>query len=254
MTRKKLAVITISYTLALLYAVSFFYYLGQSATRNIFHYSVIVAMMFLVLFVGAVALAVGKRWGRDLLVYGNVVFFIIGMWLLMLFPGLVQIAAFNEEVFFRSILLGGLFLSIVIAAYFGQTHIKLVINPDWKYSHKSVLVIDDDEGVQMTLKRILLDRGYSVLSALNGERGIQIALTQQPDLILLDVILPGMKGRSVCAELKKDERTKGIPVIFLTAKDSEDDIKAEIEVGGAGHMTKPIKTKILLNEIRRVLS
>ncbi|MEW5894998.1 MAG: response regulator [Candidatus Omnitrophota bacterium] len=253
MTRRKLAIITISYSLALLYAVSFFYYLDQSAVLNILHYSRLVALMFFILFIGASALALGKRWGRDVLVYGNVVFFAVGMWVLILFPDLVQFRQFSEAAFFRSILLGGMFLAVVIAAFFTQSQIRLIINPEWKYSRKSILVIDDDEGIQMTLKRILLNRGYSVLSALSGEKGIQVAINQHPDLVLLDVILPGMKGRSVCAELKKEDRTKDIPVIFLTAKDSEDDIKAEMEVGGVGHMTKPIKTKVLLNEIKRVL-
>ncbi len=242
MRKKKLAVITISYVLALLYAVSFFYYISSG-----FHYGLIFALMFLALFVGAVSLALGYRWGRDVLVYGNMLFFIAGMWILVLFPGLVRFGRFDETVFFKSVLLGGLFLAIVIFAYFGQTHIRLLINPDWKLSRKSILVVDDDEGIQMTLKSILLDRGYSVLSAMSGERGLQIAMTQHPDLILLDVILPGMKGRTVCAKLKEDPQTKDIPVLFLTAKDSADDIQAEIAVGALRHMTKPVKPRILLN-------
>jgi len=145
-------------------------------------------------------------------------------------------------------------MALGITLYFMQVRIRMAIDPEWKFSRKSILVVDDDEGIQVTLKRILLDRGYSVLTAMNGERGIQVATTQQPDLILLDVILPGMKGREVCIKLKQDERTKDIPVIFLTAKDSVDDIEAERKVGGIGHMTKPIKTKVLLSEIKRVLS
>lgn len=253
MTRKKLALTIISYMLGLLYAVSFFYYLNSDAVESLFHYTSIFALMFLVLFVGAAALAVGKRWGRAVLVYGNIVFFIVGMWMLMLFPNLVRISGFSEHVFFQSILLGGLFLAIAVAAFFAQAHIRMAVNPEWKYSRKSILVVDDDEGIQTTLKRILLDRGYSVLSAFNGERGVQVAMTQQPDLILLDVILPGMKGRSVCAKLKEEELTKHIPVIFLTAKDSPDDIEAEREAGGIGHMTKPIKSRLLLSEIKRIL-
>ncbi len=251
--KKKFAVKIISYALALLYAVSFFYYLSGIAVESIFHYSSIFGIMFLVLFVGAVALAVGKKWGRGLLVYGNIVFFIIGMWLLMLFPNMIKIGTFQEAVFFKSIFFGGLFMAVVIAAYFMQTHIRMVVDPEWRFSRKSILVVDDDEGIQITLKRVLLDRGYSVLSAMTGERGLQIATTQQPDLILLDVILPGMKGRAVCQKLKENDRTKNIPVFFLTAKDSLDDIAAERNAGGIGHMTKPIKPKVLLNEIKQVL-
>jgi len=253
MTRKKLAVVTISYILALLYAVSFFYYISETARANVRYYSLVFALMFLILFVGAAALALGRRWGRDVLVYGNMVFFMIGMWMLILFPGLVQFSGFSETVFFRSVLLGGLFLAVVISAYFTQSHIRILINPEWKFSRKSILVIDDDEGIQMTLKNILLDRGYSILSASSGERGIQIAVTQHPDLILLDVILPGMKGRTVCAKLKENPQTRDIPVLFLTAKDSDDDIQAEIAVGALGHMTKPVKPKALLAEVKKVL-
>lgn len=254
MIKRKLAIKVISYALALLYAVSFFYYLSGAAIESIFHYSSVFGLMFLVLFVGAIALAFGKKWGRDILIGGNVVFFIVGMWMLMLFPNLVRIGVFEESVFFHSVLIGGIFMALVVAVYFTQAQVRMAMDPEWKFSRKSILVIDDDDGIQITLKRILLDRGYSVLSALNGERGVQIAKTQQPDLILLDVILPGMKGRAVCAKLKELEATKNIPVIFLTAKDSPDDIEAERKVGGISHMTKPIKTKVLLSEIKRVLS
>ena len=254
MTKKKMAVKVISYTLALLYAVSFFYYVSDVAASNISYFSSLIGGMFLILFLGAMALALGRRWGRDVLVYGNIVFFIAGMWMLVLFPELVRFQGFQEEVFFRSTLLGGLFMAVIITAYFMQVRIRIIVDPAWKFSRKSILVIDDDEGVQVTLKRILLDRGYSVLSAMNGEKGIQVAAIQQPDLILLDVILPGMKGRTVCMKLKENESTRHIPVIFLTAKDSPDDIAAEQKVGGIGHMTKPIKAGVLLNEIKRVLS
>lgn len=254
MKNKRVAIKVISYSLALLYAMSFFYYIGDVAASNISYFRGLVGGMFLVLFSGAVALALGRKWGRDILVYGNIVFFIAGMWMMALFPDLVQLNGFREDVFFRSAVFGGLLMAVIIAAYFMQVKIRMVVDPEWKFSRKSILVVDDDEGIQVTLRRILLDRGYSVLSAMNGEKGLQVARAQQPDLILLDVILPGMKGRAVCAKLKEDEATRHIPVIFLTAKDSPDDIAAEREAGGIGHMTKPIKTGVLLSEIKRVLS
>ncbi len=253
MTKKKFAVVTVSYVLALLYAVSFFYYIRAAAIASVFYYNLICAFMFFILFIGSIALALGRRWGREILVYGNMVFFMMGMWLLILFPELVQFQRFDEGIFFQSVMLGGLFLAVIISAYFAQNHIRLIIQPDWKFSRKSILVVDDDEGIQMTLKRVLLDHGYSVLSATSGERGIQVASAQRPDLILLDVILPGMKGRAVCAKLKEDEKTKDIPVLFLTAKDSPDDIQAEISAGAIGHMTKPVAPKVLLSEIKRIL-
>jgi DNA-binding response OmpR family regulator len=103
------------------------------------------------------------------------------------------------------------------------------------------------------IQKILLPKGYSVLAAQTGEKGIQVAKLQKPDLIILDVILPGIKGRDVCVRLKEDEETKSIPVIFLTAKDSPDDIKAELATGGLTHLTKPVHARTLIAEIKKVL-
>ncbi|MFP4473541.1 MAG: response regulator transcription factor [Candidatus Omnitrophota bacterium] len=254
MTQKIAAVRTISYILALLYAVSGIYYLGGLGGMPIQNFSVLISTMCGILFAGAVALAVGKSWGRDLLVYGNIVFFVVGLWLLILFPNMARLYAFDEFIFTRSLFLGSLFLAIVLFAYFTQNQVKMMLHPEARYSWKSILVIDDDEGIQKTIKKILLSRGYSVLSAMNGEKGIQVAKLQKPDLIILDVILPGLKGRDVCARLKEDEETRHIPVIFLTAKGSQDDIQAEMQAGGAAHMTKPIKARALIAEIKALVN
>ncbi len=145
-------------------------------------------------------------------------------------------------------------LPLAAAAVYGslpQVHRRL--QRGGGYPRKSVLVIDDDEGLVKTVKKILLSHGYSVLSALTGEKGLQVARRQRPDLIILDVILPGMKGREVCARLKDDPECRAIPVIFLTAKDSPDDVRAEIAAGALAHLTKPVNAKALLTEVRRAL-
>jgi len=122
-----------------------------------------------------------------------------------------------------------------------------------KSFQKSILIIDDDESIIKTVRAILISQGYSVLAASSGENGLKIAQNQKPDLILLDVILPGVKGRDVCKQLKEDVKTKNIPVVFLTSKDSEDDIQAEKEVGGEGHLTKPVDAKMLIAAIHNIL-
>ena len=114
---------------------------------------------------------------------------------------------------------------------------------------KTILVIDDDKGLIKMLETVLGSQGYVVLSANTGEGGLQIAQNKPVDLILLDVILPGMKGRQVCARLKESETTKDVPVIFLTAKDSPDDIKAEMEAGAIAHITKPIELTELIARV-----
>ena len=118
---------------------------------------------------------------------------------------------------------------------------------------KSILVVDDDESHLMMVRQMLLSKGYSVLAASTGEEGLQIVKSQKPDLVLLDVIMPGIKGRDVCKAIKEDEETKDIPVVFLTAKDSEDDIAAEIEVGASAHLTKPVDPSQMIQTIEEVL-
>ena len=140
-----------------------------------------------------------------------------------------------------------------MALFFNQKKVKFRIKGDWQNIRKSILLVDDDDSFQRIMKRILLPNGYSVLTATTGERGLQTAKNQKPDLILLDVILPGIKGRELCNMLKKDPETMDIPVIFLTAKDSPDDIDAEIAAGAVSHITKPIEAKSLLEELKRVL-
>ncbi len=138
------------------------------------------------------------------------------------------------------------------AVFFNHKIVKPFFQNRQPQSRKSVLIVDDDEGAIKTVKNILLNEGYSVLTATSGERGLQVAKQQKPDVIILDVILPGIKGRTVCARLKADEDTKDIPVIFLTAKDSLDDIEAEKEAGAVTHITKPVHPRTLLTEVRKV--
>jgi CheY-like chemotaxis protein len=144
-------------------------------------------------------------------------------------------------------------MHIVVVLFFIQRSMKVYFTGDWKVARKSILIVDDDQGVLKTVQGVLLANGYSVLTAATGEKGVQIAKLQRPDLILLDVILPGLKGREVCVKLKEDDNSKDIPVIFLTAKDSPDDIQAEKAVGGVSHLTKPVNAKMLLSEIKKVL-
>jgi CheY-like chemotaxis protein len=118
---------------------------------------------------------------------------------------------------------------------------------------KTVLIVDDDISVHKMLEPILTTHGYQVISAKTGEEGLQAAKEKNPDIVILDVILPGMKGREVCIQIKSNPSTKDIPVLFLTSKDSPDDVQAEIAAGGIGHLTKPINPQYLISQIKRIL-
>ena len=105
---------------------------------------------------------------------------------------------------------------------------------------KKILLVDDDPGVHLIVTPILTKQGYSVVSAKTGEQGLQLALNERPELIILDVIMPGIKGRELCAKIKAYQVLKEIPVVFLTAKDSPDEIQAELDAGAVAHLSKPI--------------
>ena len=118
---------------------------------------------------------------------------------------------------------------------------------------KKILLVDDDPGVHFIATPILIKLGYIVISAKHGEQGLQLALNERPDLIILDVIMPGIKGRELCAKIKSYQVLKNIPVVFLTAKDSDDDIKAELDAGAMAHLTKPIDPSQLMSIVKGIL-
>lgn len=118
---------------------------------------------------------------------------------------------------------------------------------------KKILLVDDDPGVHMIIVPILSRAGYQAVSAKNGEQALHLALNERPDMIIMDVIMPGIKGRDLCKKIKAYDVLKDIPVVFLTAKDSEDDVKAELEAGAVSHLTKPVNPTELLQTIDGVI-
>ncbi len=118
---------------------------------------------------------------------------------------------------------------------------------------KKILLVDDDPGEHMIIVPILTKAGYFPISAKNGEQAFHLALNERPDLIILDVIMPGIKGRDLCKKIKAYDVLKDIAVIFLTAKDSEDDVKAELEAGAIAHLTKPVNPTDLLQAIEGLI-
>jgi len=229
----------IGYGLTILYGVSLWLYLSAFGATEFWSHAAIISILFIVLFCNSFFVTQHLEWSRQILVGLNVVMGIYFLFLHWYYPEYMH--------------LGYVFINVALVLFFNMKRIKVIFQKDWESVRKSILVVDDDEGLQKTIKRILLSNGYSVLSALTGERGIQVAKLQNPNLIILDVLLPGMKGREVCKRLKNDDATKNIPVVFLTAKDSPDDVEAEKAAGGLMHITKPVNAKILVAEIRRVI-
>ena len=120
-------------------------------------------------------------------------------------------------------------------------------------AHESILVVDDEEDILELLRYNLAREGYRVTGAASGEEAVKTARALLPDLILLDLLLPGVDGLEVCRRLKGDARTRPIPIIMLTAKGEEADIVAGLELGADDYVTKPFSPRVLLARIRTAL-
>ena len=117
----------------------------------------------------------------------------------------------------------------------------------------SVLVVDDQKDLLELLDMALSQEGYSVQTAASGNEALSMIKAQHPDLILLDIILGDISGIKLTTKLKHDIETSHIPIILLTAKDSETDIIVGLSVGADDYITKPFSTKVLLARIDAVL-
>jgi two-component system phosphate regulon response regulator PhoB len=116
-----------------------------------------------------------------------------------------------------------------------------------------ILVIEDEEDILALLQYNLAREGYLVSSAASGEAGLQAARAERPDLVLLDLMLPGMDGLEVCRRLRLDEQTREVPVVMLTAKGEEADVVAGLELGADDYVTKPFSPRVLVSRLRAVL-
>lgn len=112
---------------------------------------------------------------------------------------------------------------------------------------KKILIIEDDQSINDSIKDFLENEEFEVFSAQNGKDGLKLAVDETPDLIVCDILMPGMTGYEVLAELSKKEAD--IPFIFLTAKIERDDIRKGMEIGADDYLTKPFKLEELLKAI-----
>lgn len=118
---------------------------------------------------------------------------------------------------------------------------------------KKILVVDDEPMVVKMVTDALAERGLDVVSAQDGYEGILKAINEKPDLILLDVVMPGLDGHETLARLRKDERTKDIPVIHLSAVGDFDEQLQAMKSGSADYITKPIKPADLADTVEAFL-
>lgn len=116
-----------------------------------------------------------------------------------------------------------------------------------------VLLVDDDKNMVASMRAFLKRTGYGVLEAYDGPTALEIATRESPDIVILDIEMPGMKGAEVVKRIRADSRTEGIPVIFLTARVDLDAMEVTVEEEAQGYLLKPLSTGDLLLKIEEVL-
>ena len=117
-----------------------------------------------------------------------------------------------------------------------------------------VLVIDDEAPIRLLCRVNLEAEGINVLEAADGTTGLELARDEQPDVVLLDVMMPGLDGWSVAEEMLEDELTQGIPIIFLTARAEFRDRARGLDIGGVDYVTKPFNPLDLAPLVRNLLA
>jgi two-component system phosphate regulon response regulator PhoB len=116
-----------------------------------------------------------------------------------------------------------------------------------------VVVIEDEEDIRELIRYNLDKEGYRVLTANSGEEGLEIVINSMPDLVVLDLMLPGIDGLQVCRQLKAEPKTKNIPVVMVTARGEEPDVVSGLELGAEDYVSKPFSPRVLVARVRTVL-
>jgi len=117
----------------------------------------------------------------------------------------------------------------------------------------TVLVVEDEEDLRDIVIYNLEREGYKTIGVESGEEGLDKALAVKPDLMILDLMLPGMSGMDVCRRIKQDSENQSLPIIIVSAKGEEADIVSGLELGADDYLTKPFSPRILLARVRTVL-
>ena len=118
---------------------------------------------------------------------------------------------------------------------------------------KKLLIVDDEKDFVDTLSERLGAKGFDILTAFNGNDGLEKANSEKPDLIILDLMLPKMDGYKVCGLLKNDTRYAKIPIVMFTARAQDSDLALAGELGASAYITKPFDPKLLLGKIKELL-
>jgi len=116
-----------------------------------------------------------------------------------------------------------------------------------------ILVVEDEPEIRILVKTILEKAGYSVVEAEDGEAALRLVNEEEPDLVLLDVMIPGIEGWEVCRRIRENEATRRLPIIMVTVRTTDEAIQRSVECGANAHINKPFDQRELLDTIKKLL-
>jgi DNA-binding response OmpR family regulator len=119
---------------------------------------------------------------------------------------------------------------------------------------KKVLLIEDDSVSRKFMELILIKEGFEVITAVNGLEGLRKARTEAPNVLVLDVMLPGLDGFEICYRLRNDPETANLPILVLSAKSQESDKNSALQVGANAFLSKPVDRLVLINKVNELLN
>lgn len=119
--------------------------------------------------------------------------------------------------------------------------------------NKTILIADDEKNILISLEFLMKREGYKVITAHDGQEAIDAIFREQPDLVLLDVMMPKKTGFDVCQEVRADPKFQDIPILMLTAKGRETDIAKGLALGANDYVIKPFSTRELAQKVRDIL-
>jgi len=128
------------------------------------------------------------------------------------------------------------------------------MNMSKSITNKKILIVDDDPYILMSLDFLMKKNKFEVFVARNGNEALEQIKTNQPDLILLDIMMPDVDGYEICIKVKSDNKTKDIIIVFMSAKTRDTDIQKGLDLGAALYITKPFSTRDLLEKVIGLLS
>ncbi len=118
---------------------------------------------------------------------------------------------------------------------------------------KKILIVDDELGIVLALQFLMEQQGYNVMTAQSGEFALDLIYQSKPDLVLLDIMLPGIEGWEVCESIRLNPKYRNIKIIFLTARTSEVEIAKGLALGGDAYITKPFLNNELVAKVKELL-